>query len=497
MAYEVVVVGGGFGGLTAAALMAARGLRVCLVEKNARAGGCAAGFEKFGHSFESGAGLYAGWGPGEIHERVFQELPVASPETYPLNPSYTVRLPDQTEIAITNNDAEFEESLRAGFPECSHAAINFYRELRPVHEALERTLARVPDILTASRLSRLRAAARESIIAPKILAAVTHTAAQHLEKTSARFRRFIDAQLQIFGLRESRDCAYLYAAVALSLARRGMHGINGGAAALAQSLVQSIRASGGLVRFDTTALRLAYDSSGRATGLDLLTGERIEATRAIVSNLTVWDTYGKLVSLNRTPAEIRQRLKALRGWGAYLLYLSLDEKTARKLPSHHILSLNEWQEEQPYDPQSAQFMFAAAPAFDRRAPSNRRAVTVSAFTDTADWFTFHEDESEHEALDQSTLEAHWERIHRAMPELADGIEVIETATPRTFYEETRRKLGMVGGVGQSLDIFGPQSFSHRTILPNLYMVGDTVFPGNGIAAVTHSALIVADEITRR
>jgi phytoene dehydrogenase-like protein len=81
-----------------------------------------------------------------------------------------------------------------------------------------------------------------------------------------------------------------------------------------------------------------------------------------------------------------------------------------------------------------------------------------------------------------------------MPELGSSVEVIETATPRTFYENTRRRLGMVGGVGQSLDVFGPNSLSHLTAIPNLYMVGDSVFPGQGIAAVTQSGLIVANEL---
>ncbi len=74
------------------------------------------------------------------------------------------------------------------------------------------------------------------------------------------------------------------------------------------------------------------------------------------------------------------------------------------------------------------------------------------------------------------------------------IEIIETATPRTFYEATRRKLGMVGGVGQSLDVFGSNSLTYRTTVPNLFMVGDTNFPGQGVAAVTHSALVVANAI---
>jgi phytoene dehydrogenase-like protein len=78
--------------------------------------------------------------------------------------------------------------------------------------------------------------------------------------------------------------------------------------------------------------------------------------------------------------------------------------------------------------------------------------------------------------------------------LGAGAEVIETATPRTAYELTRRRLGMVGGVGQSLAVFGADAPTHRTSVENLYMVGDTVFPGNGVAAVTQSALIVADEI---
>ncbi|HEY0005001.1 MAG TPA: NAD(P)/FAD-dependent oxidoreductase [Pyrinomonadaceae bacterium] len=496
MAYDVVVVGGGIGGLTAAALLSARGMKVCLFEKEAQAGGCAAGFEKFGYTFETTASLYASWQPGEIHERVFAELPVQPPEVRRVKPAYTVRLPDQTQIPISENDEEFEESLHRSFPECAQMAVSFYRELAPLAESLQRVAQRVPDLPTASKLRRMKAVAPEAFIAPRIYAAMNDSAAKHLTQTSTRFRRFIDAQLLMFAQRDNASCAYLYAAIALCLPRRGMYEIRGGAPALVYALVEAIRKSGGTVRLNTPVLRLAYDSSGQARGVDLLTGERVEATRAIISNLTVWDTYGRLVGLNSTPAEIRSRLKKLHAWGAYLLFLGLDEETAQRLPSAHILALNGEQQTVDDEPPASQLMFAAAPAWDTRGPAGKRAVTVAAFTDPEQWFAFHQDESEHEGLDQSWLEACWERLHAALPELGSGIEVIETATPRTFYENTRRKLGMVGGVGQSLDVFGPNSLTHRTFLPNLYMVGDSTFPGNGVAAVTQSALIVANELAR-
>lgn len=494
MAHEVVVVGGGIGGLTAAALLAARGVDVCLLEKESRGGGCAVTFERFGYTFEAGASLYASWQPEEIHARIFAELPVESPEVRVAAPAYVVRLPDGTDVAVTGNLEEFAENLRVAFPECADAAIDFYREIAPVGEALRRIARRVPDLRTASRARRMRAALPEVSVARRILAALNHTAAQHLAKTSTRFRRFIDVQLQIFGQRESNECAYLYAAVALMLPVWGMYNIRGGASGLADTLTEAIKKSGGTVRFNAPVLRLAYDNAGRAVGVDLLSGERVEATRAIISNLTVWDTYGKLVGASRTPDSARKRIKDLSGWGAYLLYMGLDEEAAARLPADHLLTLTDWQEGQSFNPEGAQFMFGAAPEWDTRAPAGKRAVTVSTFTEAEQWFTFHEDETEHEEQDQRTLELWWQRLHAMMPELGDGVEMIETATPRTFYSYTRRKLGMVGGVGQSLDVFGLKSLTHRTEIPNLFMVGDTVFPGQGVAGVTQSALIVANEI---
>ncbi|HXM34541.1 MAG TPA: NAD(P)/FAD-dependent oxidoreductase [Pyrinomonadaceae bacterium] len=494
MAYEVVVVGGGIGGLTTAALLSARGVNVCLLERQSQPGGCVSPFEAFGYNFESGMGLYALWNKGEIHDRVFAELPVNPPKIQLLDPAYIVRLPDHSDVVVSSESERFLDSLRMNFPECAEAAIAFYRDAELVGAALLRAVSRVPDLLTASRFRQLGALWPNVGTAARLRDLLKDTTDHHLEGTSRRFRCFVDAQLQLFGQCSAAECAYPYACVALTLRQQGFFAIEGGAGELAQLLAQSIAQTGGAVRLNTPALRLAYDSSGRPIGVTLLSGETVTAARAIVSNLTVWDTYGKLVGLDHTPLEIRKRLKTLSGWGAYLIYTGVEERVASTLPADHLVAVTAFPESAKYDPTIAQINFAMAPQWNPRAPAGHRAATVQVSTHADQWFAFHEDESEQEMKDQSELETVWQRLHSVLPELGDAIEVIDTATPQSYYASTRRKLGMVGSVGQSPDVFGPNSLSHRTNFRNLFMVGDTIFPGAGLAAVSQGAVVVADEI---
>ncbi|HEV7743719.1 MAG TPA: FAD-dependent oxidoreductase [Pyrinomonadaceae bacterium] len=491
---EVVVVGGGIGGLTVAALLASRGIDVCLLEREPAVGGCAASFEKFGYSFEPGYGLFTGWKPGEIHDRVFAELPVDPPEVRPWKPGYVVRLPDQSEIALVTDGGHFEENLRRSFPECAEAAITFYKKLEAVGGALRPALQNEPEFLSTSTARRALSLFPEGWIAAEIFRSKESSTLEHLDRVSPRFRNFVDVQLQTLAQGSSANVPYLHAALALSGAREGMFALRGGAAALANRLAESIKMSGGRIRLDTPVLRLAYDSSGTAIGVDLLSGEILTASKAIVSNLTVWDTYGKLVGLNRTPIEIRKQLKELRGWGAYLLYLALDEAAADTLPSEHFIALTDWQTDGTYDAENSQLTFAAAAAWDPRGPAGKRAVTVHAFTDVDDWFTFHRDETELEEKDQQMLERCWQQLHAAMPELGSSIEVIETATPRSFYDLTRRRLGMVGGVVPTATSFWLKGPSYQAALPNLFIVSDTASIG-GVEHLSRSALALANRLT--
>lgn len=460
---EVLVVGGGIGGLTVAALLAARGLDVCLFERQSRTGGCVANFEHLGYAFEPTAGLYSGWEPRGIYQRTFSELSVKCPDVQKLSPSYVVRLPDQTELAVADNVEQLEAELRQAFPECLEAALSFYRELAQIGDTSVSGLS--DDTVTA-----------------------------HLSDCSTRFRSFVDVQLQTLTQCPSDGCSYSRAAAALMAPRRGMWAIRGGAQALADALAESLKLSGGRLRLDSPVLRLAYGSDGTPIGLDLLSGERVTATRAIVSNLTIWDTYGKLIGLGRTPPAVSAQLRKLHARGTYLLFAGIEEAAASRLRANTTLALTDWPDGKESESAQSQITFAVAPEWDSRAPEGKRAVTVSTYVNAEDWFAFHDDETSHEQQDQTALESLWSRLHRAMPELGDSIEVIETSTPRTVYETTRRKFGMVGKLCPHPEGMFADSRFGTTIFPNVFMIGDTVCAGAGLEGICTSALALADNL---
>jgi phytoene dehydrogenase-like protein len=200
----------------------------------------------------------------------------------------------------------------------------------------------------------------------------------------------------------------------------------------------------------------------------------------------VWDTYGKLIGLQKTPPSISSQLRRAQGWGSYLLFITMDQTALERLPSPRLLALTDWQENRTYDPESAQFMFYVRSPGES-GPGEKLPVTVSTYTKAEDWFSFHEDHAAQEQQDQAMLESLWSRLHTAMPELGDSVEIIESATPQTFYETTRRRFGMIGR--PVTDYIEPPPFS------NLFLVGDTAAGGPGLAAVVEQALRIANQIS--
>jgi hypothetical protein len=157
------------------------------------------------------------------------------------------------------------------------------------------------------------------------------------------------------------------------------------------------------------------------------------------------------------------------------LYAAIEEEAVARLPG----------ERMRVEDGEVEFTLAISSG---AAPQGKRAVTFTTRTEIDSWFAYQSSEEDYEEWDQSALETFWSRLHAALPELGSDIEVIETANPRTYYDSTRRKLGMVLGVDE------PVSIGNQTSLPNVFMIGDTVTLEPRLAAVVKAAVNLADRL---
>ena len=114
---DVVVVGAGIAGLTAAALLAQEGLAVELLEAHQQSGGCAGTFRRGPYTFDVGATQVAGLEPGGSHQRLLAHFGLPLPQATPLDPACVVDLADgRPPVRIWRDPARWAAEREQQFP---------------------------------------------------------------------------------------------------------------------------------------------------------------------------------------------------------------------------------------------------------------------------------------------------------------------------------------------------------------------------------------------
>lgn len=140
-AAEIIVIGSGIGGLTAAALLQDRGISTLVFEKNRYPGGSCSSFQREGYNFDAGASVFYGFGENcksgtlNLHTRIFRKLGLQVPTiSDPVQIHY--HLPSGFSIPAFYDRHAFLDALRARFPHERDGIEKFYNELEAVHDIL-------------------------------------------------------------------------------------------------------------------------------------------------------------------------------------------------------------------------------------------------------------------------------------------------------------------------------------------------------------------------
>ncbi len=124
--YDVVVIGAGIGGLTAAALLSKAGFSVCVLEKEPHAGGYLAGFRRKNFIFDTAIHWLNQCAPGGMVFKLFDVLGNDYPAAEPQKRIRRYK-GESFDYLLTNNPDEFRDRLIKEFPHEKNGIERFFR----------------------------------------------------------------------------------------------------------------------------------------------------------------------------------------------------------------------------------------------------------------------------------------------------------------------------------------------------------------------------------
>lgn len=489
---QIIVIGSGIGGLTAAALLAQARYKVTVLEAQTYPGGCASTFTHKGYYFDSGATVVGGLQEGGPHQIIAEQLALKWPVRR-YEPAWVTHLPGNS-IALTADNADvlrvFPQSAKFWEHQSNVADLGWRLSSR----GLPWPPTSLTEILQLARVG-LTYFPNDLLLLPLAFLTTYQWIRQHGLEQDESFVRFIDAQLLISSQTTSRHANAVYSGTALDLARQGVYHVQGGVGGLAETLVAKIRELGGDVIYRQHVTRIHVEN-GRATGVSVKEGRRTQRTEFlpadfVVGNLTPW-SLDELLG-EASPTQLKQEVAGRElGWGAFALHLGVEaDKLPTDLPDHNqiIADLTG-----PLGETRSIFM-SISPEWDtNRAPVGHRAVTVTTHTDVRQWWDLLAQGPEaYEQRKQEYAAKMLAQIDKVIPNFSSAVRLMLPGSPVTFQFYTSRHLGQVGGFAQK-SLFAARG--PRTGIPNLRLVGDSIFPGQSTAGVTLGAIRVTKDIMR-
>jgi phytoene dehydrogenase-like protein len=479
--FDVAVIGAGFGGLACALELASRGARVALFEQLRYPGGCASTFTRFGHRFESGATLFSGFGEGMLFDRWIREhrldvrVEILDPVIELRAPGLSLDVPPDRDRFLASLEALPDapvERIRAFFDEQRRVADTLWELfddpslLPPLGpRALGRHAARLPRYLPLMRL------------VGRPLAAMLR---RHGLQDFAPLRVWLDAVCQITVQASVDEVEAPFALGAMDYAFRGTGHVVGGIGTLAWALARRVVELGGVLRTSDEVRALAPEGNGW----------KISARRG--------EVYADRVAANLTPHALRRVLgrstgtldaiasEVETGWGAAMRYLVLDPAKLDRASSFHLELVDD--EKSPFIEGNHLFVSVSDAAEDRGR--GMRTATVSTHVPMRKLRESSDPASYLDAIQTRSTAT----LKARAPEIAAAIVRDLTASPRTFQRFTGRDFGYVGGIPRRAGLANYRRLGPTAVLPGLYLVGDSVFPGQSTLATALGGLRVAEVI---
>jgi phytoene dehydrogenase-like protein len=509
-----LIVGAGAAGCAAAKCFAAAGLArdVVWLEQHNEPGGCAGYFSRGAprRSYDAGATQLIECAPGSLQEQLYSLAPAENQtpaeQLFEKIPTITQHWPDRKIAVVLKSDGKVDwQAQRSPTPEeqkelavletflghCCNEAAWMWSLLSDIPRFPPQSFE---DIRRALMLF-LKVPLQKKILFPFLFLANARTFMNFHRVRRDGLANDVLSGLLIDTTQSSPEKSpWLAAAMGMSILSRGIYRCRKGMRAYFRPSVSAFEERGGtynpsqsVIKIETTPEGFLVTSFNRKTQ----STTKYLVTDSALLNLTVWDVVSGLVPqedplrTTRTYRVWEKRAKREHGWGAFALYAVLRDQEAWPAEPHFHQIFPEADE----TPELQSSLYVSIPA--RNDPANPPGYRVMTAT-------LHLESLE---LSQAQRQLYATLLSkRISAALGVELEQLETAFPRTFEHFTARRGGQVGGYRLTLRNFlffaTPSMLTHPSKKnAKLLLMGDTVFPGQGVVACSVSGIIAFERAT--
>ena len=485
---RIIVIGSGFGGLSAAIRLRAQGHEVTVVEQRDKPGGRAYVYQQDGFTFDGGPTIItAPW----LFDELFAEAgkKVADyVQIVPIDPFYQIRFEDGTVFRYNGDTTAIIEQIRKLNPDDVRGYRAFLKQSERVFGAgmslIDKPFTTLMDMVKVlPDLIRLRA--------DRSVAGLTN---RHIR--DERLRQVFSFHPLLIG-GNPFETTSIYTLIHHLEKTWGVWFAMGGTGKLVEAFVRCLEDIGGELRLSTTVDQIMVDErTGKANGVRLTSGEVLPAD-AVVSNGDVAFTYKHLIAPKWRKKNTDARIDGLDYSMSLMVIYFGTNKQYEDIAHHEIIMgprykglLDEVFGSKTLAKDFSLYLHRPTATDPSLAPPGCDAWYVLSpvphLGGPTDW--------------RVTSQAYRDRImqyleDRYLPGLSKHLVTEHRIDPLHFRDTLSSHLGSAFSVQPTLlqsAWFRPHNKSED--IPNLYFAGAGTHPGAGLPGVISSGKIVADLI---
>jgi phytoene desaturase len=485
-----VVVGAGPGGLTAAMVLAHRGLDVTVYERKPQVGGRNAELRLGPYRFDVGPTFLL---MKFLLDQMFEATGRRTEDLLDcprLEPMYDLAFEDFT-LHATTDRAAMRRQIEEHFPGQGEGLDRFHQReslrFRRMYPCLQKSYSSVGSMLSPVLIRALpRLSLGRSIF---------HVLGDYFEPEELRLA--FTFQSKYLGM-SPWDCPGAFALIPYAEHAFGIHHVQGGLSQMSEAMAKVLKEEGGTLHLETPVRRVMAEN-GTACGVELADGSKVEADAVVVNadfGTAMRELMPERIAGRWRPDKLRERPFSC---STFMLYLGLD--TTFDLAHHTIVfahdyhrNLDEISHRKVLSEDPSLYVRNATVTDPALAPEGHSAlyvlVPVPNNTSGIDW------EKERARFRDRTLDAIEQRT--AAKDLRSHIREEAVISPLEWEQDYGVFLGATFNLahtfGQML-YFRPHNEFEK--LKNCYLVGGGTHPGSGIPTILESGRISANLICKR